>query len=164
MRAGAVLSSLFAVGACTGAAEPPPPVPPPSGASLPPPSASASTASSTPPSPCASDDDCGYDPAADRCGSDPRLNRQPPLLDQGVVCFCDEHARICQTLRVWPIPCEGDGSCAVSLTPRPHPIPATEAHPHEHGKPCVDFAWSSTCERTNICTMHRLACRDGGSR
>lgn len=166
MKAGAVVSSLFAVGACAGAAEPPAPMPPAPRADPPLLGASTSAAPSAtpPPSPCARDEDCGYDPSGDQCGPDPRLNRQPPLLDQGVICYCDERARACHALRVWPIPCEGDGSCAVSLEPRPHPVPATQDHPHERGAPCVDFAFRSTCERTNICTMHPLACRDGGPR
>ena len=107
---------------------------------------------------CRIDDDCGYDPAGNRCGNDPRYNRQPLLVDQGVICFCDDTARTCQTLHVWPVPCEGDASCAVSVDPRPHPVPATVSRPHEHGKACADFTISTTCERTNICTMHRLAC------
>jgi hypothetical protein len=116
--------------------------------------------SAAPPAPeptCASDDACGYDPKADRCVADPRANRQPPIVDQGIVCFCEQQR--CGTLRVPPVPCEKDASCAVRADPRPHPVAAEAAHPHEHGKPCIDFVFSTTCERTNICTMHRLSCR-----
>lgn len=109
-----------------------------------------------PPLACGADPDCGYDPGADRCVADPRANRQPPIVDQGIVCYCDDRA-LCATLRVPPVPCESDASCAVRLDPRPHPVAA--AHPHEHGKPCRDFTLATTCERTNICTMHRLACK-----
>jgi hypothetical protein len=105
---------------------------------------------------CAADADCGYDPAADRCVADPRANRQPVVVDQGIVCFC-QGAR-CAALHVAPVPCESDAACAVSADPRPHPIAADRAHPHERGKPCRDFAYSTTCERTNICTMHVHAC------
>ena len=115
---------------------------------------------------CAGDADCGYDPARDRCVADPRANRQPPLLDQGLVCYCDG-AR-CALLRVPPVPCESDASCAVGAEPRPHPIAADAAHPHPRGRPCRefsgpglrpwDFVTSATCERTNICTLRRLSC------
>jgi hypothetical protein len=115
---------------------------------------------------CAADEDCGYDPAQGLCRADPRANRQPPLVDQGLVCYCDG-AR-CASLRVPPVPCESDASCAVSEDPRPHPIAADAIHPHERGgssatkspitngtpNPCRDFVFSTTCERTNICTMH----------
>jgi hypothetical protein len=145
----------------------------PAPASLPPPAAidlaplalaplpePAPTAAAEVAAPCATDADCGYDPAVDRCASDPRANRQPPLCDQGIVCYCDEAARRCATLRVPPVPCESDASCAVRLDPRPHPIAADAAHPHEHGRACRDFTLSTTCERTNISTMHRHTCPD----
>jgi hypothetical protein len=106
---------------------------------------------------CASDADCGYDPVRERCAADPRANRQPLLLDQGIVCYCEGAA--CGTLRVLPVPCESDASCAVATDPRPHPVAAGAAHPHERGRPCRDFTISTTCERTNICTLHRLRCR-----
>jgi hypothetical protein len=106
--------------------------------------------------PCASDADCGYDPARAACVADPRANRQPPLVDQGLVCYCD--ADRCAALRVAPVPCESDASCTVLTGPRPHPAAADRAHPHERGRPCHDFVFSTTCERTNICTMHRLRC------
>ncbi|WP_437673469.1 hypothetical protein [Sorangium sp. So ce131] len=105
---------------------------------------------------CAGDADCGYDPANERCGSDPRLNRQPPLTDQGIVCYCEAGA--CALLRVVPVPCEGDHSCAVAHEPRPHPVRATRERPHEKGRPCRDFTLSTTCERTNICTLRRHVC------
>jgi hypothetical protein len=107
--------------------------------------------------PCASDADCGYDPARDRCLADPRANRQPLLCDQGIICYCGEADR-CATLRVPPVACESDSSCAVRADPRPHPVAADAAHPHERGRPCRDFTISTTCERTNICTMRRHAC------
>jgi hypothetical protein len=104
------------------------------------------------------DSDCGYDPRRDRCDNDGRLNQQPPVVDQGVDCYCDDTARVCSRLRVWPVPCEGDESCAVNLTPRPHPVAASVEHPHERGKRCVNGRYRTTCERTNICTMHVLDC------
>jgi len=105
---------------------------------------------------CAADADCGFDPTGGRCTADPRANRQPPLVDQGIVCYCE--AARCATLRVPPVPCESDTSCAVRADPRPHPVAADAAHPHERGRACRDFVFSTTCERTNICTMHRPAC------
>jgi hypothetical protein len=89
---------------------------------------------------------------------DPSYNRQPPVVDQGIVCYCDDASHACATLRVPPVPCEGDESCAVDPSPRPHPVRASAALPHERGKRCKDFAIATTCERTNICTMHRLEC------
>jgi hypothetical protein len=114
-----------------------------------------------PPLACSSDADCGFEPDLDRCTADPRANRQPPLVDQGLVCYCDDASRRCATLRVPPVPCESDASCAVDLAPRPHPIAASREHPHERGRPCRDFAFSTTCERTNICTMTRHRCPAG---
>ncbi|WP_437598243.1 hypothetical protein WMF28_36705 [Sorangium sp. So ce590] len=108
------------------------------------------------PAACAGDADCGYDPASERCGADPRLNRQPPVTDQGIVCYCDAGA--CARLRVLPVPCEGDHDCAVAHEPRAHPVRATRERPHEKGRPCRDLTLSTTCERTNICTLHRHAC------
>jgi hypothetical protein len=113
---------------------------------------------------CSADEDCGYDPVSDACDSDPRSNRQPPLRDQGVLCYCEDAARTCAILRVPPVPCEGDASCAVSLAPRPHPVAADAAHPHEKGRVCRDFTIATTCERTNICTMNVHDCPDGGAR
>lgn len=109
-----------------------------------------------PPEPCASDGDCGYDPARGICGTDPRYNHQPPLIDQGILCYCEDHR--CASLKVPPVPCESDASCAVRPDPRPHPVAASAAFPHERGKRCKDYRISTTCERTNICTMHRHAC------
>jgi hypothetical protein len=106
---------------------------------------------------CAADDGCGYDPVGDRCVGDPRANRQPPLVDQGIVCYCD--ALRCRTLRVPPVPCESDASCAVREDPRPHPVAADADHPHRRGRACRDFVRSTTCERTNICTMRTHRCR-----
>ncbi|WP_438015997.1 hypothetical protein WMF18_34900 [Sorangium sp. So ce315] len=108
------------------------------------------------PAACTDDAGCGYDPATERCGADPRLNRQPPLTDQGIVCYCDAGA--CALHRVLPVPCEGDSDCAVANEPRPHPVRATRERPHEKGRPCRDFTLSTTCERTNICTLRRHAC------
>jgi hypothetical protein len=125
--------------------------------------AHAATSSSAPPtlSPeqltCARDEACAFDPVSGQCGNDPRYNHQPALVDQGFVCYCD--AGHCGTLRVWPAPCESDSSCAVSLSPRPHPVAASAGAPHEQGKRCRDFKYATTCERTNICTMHVLDCR-----
>lgn len=116
-----------------------------------------------PPLACASDGDCGYAPEAARCTADPRANRQPPVRDQGIICYCDAASR-CATLRVLPVPCESDASCAVRLDPRPHPVAASPAHPHERGRACRDFTLRTTCEHTNICTMDRLTCAHPRSR
>jgi len=107
---------------------------------------------------CKVDLDCGYDPARDACDADPRSNRQPLLVDQGILCYCELRDQRCAMLRVPPVPCESDASCAVSPTPRPHPVAASAALPPERGKPCRDYRISTTCERTNICTMHRHVC------
>jgi hypothetical protein len=107
---------------------------------------------------CASDADCGYDPERARCLADPRANKQPLLCDQGIVCYCGDPDHRCATLRVPPVPCESDASCAVRADPRPHPVAADAAHPHERGRPCRDFTIGTTCERTNICTLRRHAC------
>lgn len=101
---------------------------------------------------CVTDADCGYAPALDRCLADPAANRQPPLVDQGLVCFCE--AARCATLRVLPVPCEADESCAVQRAPRPHPVRASASTPHERRR--CDL--TTTCERTNICTMSRTPC------
>jgi hypothetical protein len=104
---------------------------------------------------CRVDEDCGFDPATGACGNDARFNAQPPIVDQGVLCSCE--AARCGTLRVWPTPCESDASCAVALAPRPHPVAASVAEPH--ARRCVaGVGYAATCERTNICTMHRGAC------
>jgi hypothetical protein len=151
---------LFAFPAAC-AAPPPPgslgPWPPPLSTAITAPEAARATATpAEPDAACAADADCGYDPLRDRCRADPRANRQPPIVDQGVVCYCEE-AR-CAALRVPPVPCESDASCAVRADPRPHPVAAGAAHPHERGKACRDFVLSTTCERTNLCTLHRLRC------
>jgi hypothetical protein len=112
--------------------------------------------------PCTADGDCGYQPDKDRCAADPRANRQPPIADQGIVCYCDDASRRCSMLRVLPVPCESDASCAVSLVPRPHPVAADAAHPHEQGRPCKDHVFATTCEHTNLCTMRRLPCPAAG--
>jgi hypothetical protein len=116
--------------------------------------------------PCRSDDDCGYDPTVGHCGTDPRYNKQPPLLDQGLVCYCQKEESACALLRVEPAPCEGDASCAVRADPRPHPVRATAEHPHEklafcrppHGSEPRRTQLYATCERTNICTLHAREC------
>ena len=105
---------------------------------------------------CQDDADCGYDPVSERCGSDPRYNRQPPIVDQGIVCHCE--ASRCARMRVLPVPCESDRDCAVRPDPRPHPVRASASRPHERGRPCKDFTLSTTCERTNLCTMRRHRC------
>ena len=107
---------------------------------------------------CVSDADCGYEPSRDACAADSRANRQPPLEDQGLVCYCDE--RRCALLRVPPVPCESDDACAVRAEPRPHPVAASAFHPHQRGRACRDYTIEATCERTNICTMHHLPCPD----
>ena len=111
---------------------------------------------------CRSDADCGYDPASNRCGSDPRLNKQPPIVDQGILCYCESARAACELLRVLPVACEGDFSCAVGLDPRPHPTRATRERPHERARPCRDLPFTTTCERTNICTLRRVKCTAEG--
>lgn len=116
--------------------------------------------------PCQRDEDCGYDPEGRRCGADPRWNKQPPVVDQGMICYCDAQTSACALLRVDPVPCEGDTSCAVHLDPRPHPVRASAAHPYEKPRPCrspkrgaaPETRRHVTCERTNICTMHTREC------
>jgi hypothetical protein len=122
--------------------------------------------SPAPEPPCQRDDDCGYDPTARRCGADPRFNKQPPLVDQGVVCYCDAGTSACALLRVDPAPCEGDTSCAVRLDPRPHPVRASAELPYEKPRACRPPKPGQpratlrhvTCERTNICTMFTREC------
>lgn len=163
--------------ACAPAAPPPPPapeLPPPPALLLPAPELPATspsqstTTSATPPleAPCRNDDHCGYDPAHARCGTDPRFNKQPPLIDQGLVCYCQPDAGTCALLRVDPAPCEGDTSCAVRLDPRPHPIRKSAEHPYAKPRKCRAAKAGQpsernlfvTCERTNICTMHTREC------
>jgi hypothetical protein len=107
---------------------------------------------------CSADTDCGYDPAFDRCGTDPRYNRQPPIVDQGILCYCDPPSHACALLKVPPVPCESDADCAVRHSPRPHPVRADRDNPRERGRPCLNLTLSTTCERTNICTLHRHEC------
>lgn len=116
--------------------------------------------------PCQSDGDCGYDPTSGECGVDPRWNKQPPLVDQGLVCYCDAPSRACALLRVEPVPCEGEASCALRLDPRPHPVRASATHPYKKPQRCTPprpgaprkTDLYTTCERTNICTMHTREC------
>lgn len=156
-----VLAALMILGACSpSAAREPSPIAPPRGPTAveiaarlaidPAPTAAPEAA-------CGADEGCGYDPDRGRCTSDPRANRQPPVVDQGIVCYCGADHR-CATLRVTPVPCESDASCAVSFDPRPHPVAADAAHPHQRGRACRDFTHATTCERTNICTMRAHAC------
>ena len=129
-----------------------------------PPASATATASAEPT--CQSDADCGYDPVGRRCGADPRWNKQPPVVDQGIVCYCDAAAKTCALLRVDPAPCEGDSSCAVRDDPRPHPVRADAEHPYQKPRQCGRVKKGGgrrvdryvTCERTNICTMHTREC------
>jgi hypothetical protein len=146
------IALLMSIAACA-------PALPPSVLEMPPPPVlvveSAPPAPPPPPTPeaaCVSDADCGYAPALDRCLADPAANRQPPLIDQGLVCYCE--AARCATLRALPVPCESDESCAVAKTPRPHPVRASAHTPHERRR--CDL--TTTCERTNICTMQATPC------
>ncbi|MEZ4297058.1 MAG: hypothetical protein R3B70_18985 [Polyangiaceae bacterium] len=149
-------------------------------------------------SPCQTDNDCGYDPTEQRCGTNPAFNKQPPVIDQGIICYCAPppqtatleaaapatatleaaapatatpptatlEAASCALLRVEPVPCEGDHSCAVLTDPRPHPVRADAAHPHEKRRACRPPKKGAprrtdrftTCERTNICTLHTREC------
>lgn len=119
-----------------------------------------------PQAPCRTDDDCGYDPRNHRCGTDPAFNKQPPLVDQGLVCYCEEAMSTCALLRVEPAPCEGESSCAVRADPRPHPVRATADLPYVKPRYCRPPRGTeqrridrfTTCERTNICTMHTREC------
>lgn len=108
---------------------------------------------------CARDLECGYDPVGRACGTDPHFNKQPPIVDQGIVCYCDQGE--CALLRVDPVPCEGDQSCTILSEPRPHPARASSAHPPVKKPACsagAKEAYFATCERTNICTMFRKEC------
>lgn len=157
-RAG-MLPFLLAPIACAAAPPEIAEAPPPPAPIAPPraPEAASPPEARAPERPCAADADCGYDPSSDRCTSDPRANRQPPIRDQGIICYCDD-ARACALLRVPPVPCESDASCAVRRDPRPHPVRASAAHPHERGRACRDYTIATTCERTNICTLQPLSC------
>jgi hypothetical protein len=150
--------------AATAAASPPAP---PAATATAEPEPTAAGAQKPPQQPaCRSDDDCGYDPGNGRCGTDPRFNKQPPLVDQGLVCYCETASSACSLLRVDPAPCEGDKSCAVRLDPRPHPIRAGAEHPYAKPRACRAPRTGQaserdryvTCERTNICTMHTREC------
>lgn len=105
---------------------------------------------------CENDGDCGYDPESKVCGSDPSFNRQPPLKDQGILCYCE--ANQCARLEIKPIPCEGDQHCGILMAPRPHPVLFGEGAVHK--TPCAEGSqYKATCERTNICTMSLLSCK-----
>ncbi len=174
-----MLAALVALAAACSPAPPPPddprldvsalfPTAAPSLASPPPAETTAPIATVAPAetAACRADDDCRYDPVGKRCGADPRYNKQPPLVDQGIVCYCDATAASCALLRVDPAPCEGDTSCAVRLDPRPHPVRADAAHPYRKPRACRSVKPGAarrtdrhaTCERTNICTMHTREC------
>lgn len=130
------------------------------------PLATTTTAPVAPRPPCRSDDDCGYDPANVECGTDPRFNKQPAVIDQGLICYCDAATSACALLRVEPAPCEGESSCAVRLDPRPHPVRVNAEHPYRKPRACRapkiagqgERDLFTRCERTNICTMHTREC------
>jgi hypothetical protein len=111
--------------------------------------------------PCASDEACGFDPGRARCVVDARANRQPEIVDQGILCYCD--AGRCATLQVPPVPCESDAACAVAREPRAHPVAADAVHAHGPKNPCREanreIALSAVCEQTNLCTLRRHTCR-----
>lgn len=106
---------------------------------------------------CTTDEDCRLDPTTSRCGADPRFVAQPPIVDQGHLCFCDTARSTCEHRRVLPVPCEADTSCAVQVSPRPHPVAASLETPYRASLEQDGALYSVTCERTNICTMHRKA-------
>ncbi|MBK8251977.1 MAG: hypothetical protein IPK82_04845 [Polyangiaceae bacterium] len=156
------VSALFAA--------PPPTVEPP----IPEANAAAETTVAEPfqpePFECVSDDDCRYDPSHVRCGTNRAFNKQPPVIDQGIICYCEQTPNTkaqCAILRVDPAPCEGEASCAVRMDPRPHPIRADAAHAYQKPGVCIApkkgetrrIDRYTTCERTNICTMHVRECR-----
>lgn len=164
------LDSLFPPSHTTGILAPRPSSLPAGSAAPSPPSSPFPPSPASPASPeqppCGSDADCGYDPTTARCGADPRWNKQPPLVDQGLVCYCDTASRACALLRVEPVPCEAESSCAIRFDPRPHPVRASSAHPYQKPRRCLP-PWGTqasaeelftTCERTNICTLNRRVC------
>ena len=82
-------------------------------------------APSVPPGPsaretaCLADPDCRYDPKSDVCDSDPRSNRQPPLLDQGIV-----NGKIARPEFLGKIPRLPDRSPLLTLYVHPRSAPA----------------------------------------
>lgn len=111
---------------------------------------------------CALDDDCRLDASTGACAVDPSLSATTPLVDQGTTCLCDAGA--CRALTARPVACEGDHSCAVRLTPRPHPVARGLSPADLPELPCSAGATEAlrvTCERTNLCTLHRSPCKGG---
>jgi hypothetical protein len=115
-----------------------------------------------PASPCSSDDECRLDVGAGACAVDAALAATTPLVDQGTTCLCEGGA--CRSLTAQPVACEGDHSCAVRLTPRPHPVRRGLSSSDVPEVPCSAGATQAlrvTCERTNLCTLHRAPCKGG---
>ena len=93
-----------------------------------------------------------------RCALPRRSPRQPAAPDRRSGRRLLLRGRSLRRARVLPVPCESDASCAVSVDPRPHPIASGSGAPSRAGRPCRDFVLSTSCERTNLCTLHRLPC------
>jgi len=119
------------------------------------------TASPADPQSCNADNDCGFDPETKQCGPHPSFNHQPPLKDQGIICYCEQ--KRCAQLGIQPIPCEGDFDCGILLEPRPHPVFFKSSAPNAlHHTACSEgIRYTATCERTNICTLNRIPCPKG---
>lgn len=114
-----------------------------------------SSQSAAPEPPCRADTECRFDPSSVRCGTNPSFLPQPEIVDQGHLCYCDDARGSCEHLRVLPVPCESDASCAVDPLPRPRPVAASGALPHRAWTEVAGFAYAVTCERTNICTLRK---------